>query len=172
MKKSMQKLFALLLAVILSVPVGAFSTLAVSAETDDLTVPVQEQQYTEPTVSASTLAYFSFAGNDSNNGLSATKMKKYLHTVWPIVEGGGTIVVPAKGWVDRDLTLEASSPVLITAKDTNGTLYYNPAAPAVNGDQKGMLMVAALKTLTFNSDVVFDDIVILQRDLMRLTSQI
>lgn len=170
MKKSMQKLFALLLAVILSVPVGAFSTLAVSAETDDLTVPVQEQQYTEPTVSSPSVAYFSFAGNDSNNGLSATKMKKYLHTVWPLVEGGGTIVVPAKGWVDRDLTLEATSPVLITAKDTNGTLYYNPAAPAVNGDQKGMLMVAALKTLTFNSDVVFDDIVILQRDCVNASN--
>ena len=165
MKKHLGKALAIFLAVVLALPLGMFATLGVFAETTDDTATTEKAKYTEPTLTSSKVAYFSWTGKDANDGLSASKMKQLIGSAWNLVPNGGTLVIPAKGWVNADTTLSASSTVLITAKDTNGTIYFDPANPDVaQTNQKGMLMVEAAKTLTFNSDVIFDDVVILQRN--------
>ncbi len=164
MNKKISKVLALFLAVIMSLPLASFASLGIFAE--DVDVPaVEKPTYTEPTVTGTTVAYFSYSGNDSNNGLSASAMKKTITPAWTLLhDEGGTLVIPVKGYVSGDLTLTPRlGPVLITARDTDGTLYFDPANPDIDVAQAGMFMIAALKTVTFTSDVIFDDIVILQR---------
>ncbi len=156
MKKQSQKLLAFFLAVVLALPLGMLATFGVHAEEIEDTTTNTEEKFTEPTVTSSDATSFSF------NKLGGAKYAT-VGEAFKALPNGGTIRVPVKGYVSGDATVQTGGPVLITAKKEDGTLYYNPANPAVDGDQAGMFMVAALKTMTFNSDVIFDDIVILQR---------
>ena len=168
MNKKTTKVLALFLAVIMSLPLTAFASLGIFAEeATDTTTETEEPAYIEPTVTASTVAYFSYTGNDNNDGLSAATMKKTMTPAWTILYDGGTLVIPAKGYVSANHTVNArTAPVLITAKDTDGTMYYDPDNPNVANSgtgQFGMFMIQYNCTLTFKSDVIFDDIAILQR---------
>ncbi len=170
MNKKISKVLCLFLAVIMSLPLTCFASLCVSAEETDTTTTT-EPIYTEPTVSSETVRYFSYDGDDSNDGTTVGTMKK---TVSGIVKSGaladgGTIVIPERGYIGQSATFQFNGPVLFTAKDIDGTLYYNPEAPSTessdndNHGQYGTLIVGPKFTVTFNSDVVIDDIVILQR---------
>ncbi len=166
MNKKISKVLALFLAVIMSLPLASFASIGIFAEDATDSTVTEESAYTEPTVQGTTVSYFSYAGSDSNDGLSAATMKKTITPAWTLLhDEGGTLVIPAKGFISGNLSLSARlGPVLITARDTDGTLYFDPANPDVAGtNQKGMFMIAALMTVTFNSDVIFDEVVILQR---------
>lgn len=163
MNKKLTKVLALFLCIVMSLPLGAFASLGVFAENES--EAAAESLYTEPTLTNTTdVAYFSYSGKDANSGLSASKMKKLIESAFPLLTNGGRLVIPVKGYAQADTVLPAvNGTVLITAKDTDGTLYFDPANPDINGTQTGMFMVAAPKTVTFQSDVIFDDVVILQR---------
>ena len=163
MNKKLTKVLAMFLCIVMSLPLGAFASLSIFAETE--TETATEATYTEPTLTNTTdVAYFSYAGNDTNNGLTPSTMKKYITAAFPLLTNGGRLVIPAKGYAGINTNVEpVSGTVLITAEDTDGTLYFDPANPDVDSAQKGMLMVAAQKTLTFNSDVILDNVVVLQR---------
>ena len=164
MIKKLSRALSLFLALILSMPLGAFATLGVFAQTTD-TVSHSDSLYTEPTLTNTTnVAYFSYTGKDTNSGLAANAMKKSITEAFALLKDGGRLVMPVKGYVGENTNVGAvNGTVLITAKDTDGTLYYDPASPDVDGKQTGMFMVTKGCSITFNSDVIFDDVVILQR---------
>ncbi len=166
------RMLSLFLALLMSLPLGVFSSLGIFAETtsanDATTTPTASQV---PTLTNTTdVAYASWSGNEGNSGLSSSAMKRYLASAWALLPNGGTLVIPAKGYVEADLTLPAATaPIVITARDVNGTMYY--AGPGTEENtQAGMIMVKASKTITFQSDVIFQDIAILQRDSQTPTS--
>ena len=162
MTRKLTRALALLLCAILSLPLGAIASLSVFAETETASA---EATYTEPTLTNTTdVAYFSYTGKDTSNGLTASTMKKYISPAFALLTNGGRLVIPAKGYASSDTNVAAvNGTVLITGQDVDGTYYYDPANPDVETAQKGMFMIAAQKTVTFNSDVIFDNVVILQR---------
>ena len=164
MTRKFTRALALLLCVVLSLPLGAIASLSVFAETETATATT-EAPYTEPTLTNTTdVAYFSYTGKDTSNGLTASTMKKYISPAFALLTNGGRLVIPAKGYASSDTNVAAvNGTVLITGQDVDGTFYYDPASPDVESAQKGMFMIAAQKTVTFNSDVIFDNVVILQR---------
>ncbi|MBQ2862582.1 MAG: hypothetical protein IJE84_00220, partial [Clostridia bacterium] len=162
MNKKLTKVLAMFLCIVMALPLSAFASLGIFAEGE--TETTTEATYTEPTVTAEKYAYFSYSGNDSNSGLKASAPKKTMNPAFKLLTEGGTLVIPAKGYVSGDLTLtEVNGTVLITAKDQDGNLYFDAENPDVDSAQKGMFMIAAKKTVTFRNDVIFDDVVILQR---------
>ncbi len=158
MTKKTTRALAVLLCIVMSLPLGAFASLGIFAETEG------GNSYTEPVVTDEKYAYFSYSGSDDNDGLSASELKFTIASAYRLLTGGGTLVIPAKGYISQDLTLPVvNGTVLVTAKDKDGTIYFDPESPDVDVAQKGMLMIAAKSTLTFQNDVIFDDVVILQR---------
>ncbi len=174
MNKSIKtKILSLFLAVVLSLPLGILSSLGIFAATESATTEGKASAPVEPTLTNTTdVAYFSYAGNNGNNGLSASAMKKYITPAWTLLPNGGTLVIPAKGYVDADTVLEAATaPIVITSKDPKtGTMYYTGDPATANSTQAGMIMLVALKTLTFKSDVIFQDVAILQRSCSNIAN--
>ena len=123
MNKKLTKVLAMFLCIVMSLPLGAFASLSIFAETE--TETATEATYTEPTLTNTTdVAYFSYAGNDTNNGLTPSTMKKYITAAFPLLTNGGRLVIPAKGYAGINTNVEpVSGTVLITAEDTDGTLY-------------------------------------------------
>ena len=134
------------LCVVMSLPLGAFASLGVYAETETTT----EATYTEPTLSNTTnVVYFSYAGSDSNDGLTSSTMKKYISPAFALLANGGRLVIPAKGYQSSTISIPAvKGTVLITAEDTDGKLYFDPDAPDVDSKQTGMFMIASQNTVT------------------------
>lgn len=163
MNRRFTKALSLFLCVLMCLPLGTIASLGIFAQTE--TKADSKPAYKEPTLENTTdVVYFAYSGNDANPGTTAAKPKKYITAAFPLLENGGRIVIPAKGYSATDVELAAvNGTVLITGKDVDGTLYFDPENPDVDSAQKGMIMFAAQKTLKFNSDVIFDDIVILQR---------
>ena len=168
MKKNFSKVLALFLAVIMSLPLACFASLGIFAEGEgDDVVTETNPTYTEPTVSSEAVAYWAYTGNDTNNGLTPATAKKTFSSLWPIIKpAGGTVVINGKGFVSQSLSVSSGGgTLLITGKDIDGTYYYDPVTPNVDGKtgQTGMIMIAAKGVLTFKSDVIFDNVGILQR---------
>ena len=169
MNKNFSKVLALFLAVIMSLPLACFASIGIFAEGED--VVAAESNYAEPTVSSEAVYYFSFSGKDTNDGLTKDTMKA---TVTGIINAGGlaeggTIVIPERGYFGATANFTFDGPVLFTAKDVDGTLYYDPENPSTESTdnegkgQYGTFIVGPKFTITFGSDVVIDDVVMLSR---------
>ncbi|MBQ2117685.1 MAG: hypothetical protein II192_01365, partial [Clostridia bacterium] len=123
----------------------------------------EERVWTNP----ETYAYVSFIGNNANDGLTPATLKQGWGVgtgsgVMTLVMGGGTIVIPQKGYVSANYTTpKPSSPVLLTAVDKDGTDYRGNVNDS--SDQRGAFMIANSCTVTFNGDFIFDDIILLDR---------
>ncbi len=93
-------------------------------------------------------------------------------TPWLNEHDGGTLVVVGKGYIAANYAFPATSePIVITAKDggvsyisrdEKGNIRYQTAKGGNDG-QYGMFFFADDKKITFNGDVVFKDIVLLNR---------
>ncbi len=95
--------------------------------------------------------------------------------MYNLFKAGGTVVIVGKGHVGTDAVVPATTtPILFTAvdgtkdytgRDADGNIFYMNSSGG-NGDapsQYGMFMVAAPKSITFEGDVIFDDVCILER---------
>ncbi len=109
--------------------------------------------------------YISYSkGNDNNDGYSASTAKKSLGTasgsgVMSLLQGGGILVASEKLYVGADYTWKTRGEVTITAN--YGGVDYKNREPASN-PAAGSMKIAGGKTLTLESDLVIDDIILFQ----------
>ena len=138
----MRKIISLVLAVLLAVTTFSLTALAVE-----------------------NAVYISYnKGDDKNDGYSANSPKKALGTASgsgavSLLQGGGTLVVVEKLHIGADYTWNTRGEVTITA-NYGGVDYKNPE-PATN-PAAGMMKFAGGKTLTVESDLTIDDIILFQ----------
>lgn len=130
-----------------------------------LTCAVVAFAATEPQVTNDTKAYVSFStGNNDYSGLSAEEPKKQLlgiedNGVVSILKDGGTMIAVGKLFIGGDYTLpELGSTLKITSAD--GSKNYKMAAPIENPSCAMKMQKNA--TLTLQSDVIIDDIILFQ----------
>ena len=119
-----------------------------------------------PAAAADTVAYISYTdGANTNDGLTPSTPKKTWGTfsgsgVMSLLEDGGTLVVVGKGYVGLDYSMPAMSDTL-TITSVYGGVDYKNSLPVDNPACAFKLLSGA--TLTINSDVVFDDIILFQQ---------
>lgn len=106
------------------------------------------------------------AGNDANDGLSAAAPKKTFGALsgkgaLGCVKNGGTVVVVGKAWVAKDWTLPKAGGAITFTAAYGGTDYKDPT-PETNPNTS--FKMASGATLTIESDVVFDDIILFQEN--------
>ena len=114
-------------------------------------------------------------GNVWGNG---TDVNPADGAIYKVVKAGGTIVAVGKCHIGAVGVVPATdTPILFTAKDgtkdytsvdASGNAVYRADAPGASGNyankgQYGMFMVAQPNSITFMGDVIFEDIVILER---------
>ncbi len=104
-------------------------------------------------------------GSDDNDGLTPTTPKKTWGKldgkgIMSLVESGGKIVVVGKAYVGSDYSLPKTRAPLTITSVHNGVDYKNPD-PASN--PACAFKLASGKTLTINSEVTFDDIILFQQ---------
>lgn len=119
----------------------------------------------EPKVTSKTVAYISYnTGNNANDGLSAATARKSLGQfggdgVIALLEDGGTLVVSGKMYIGGSYMFpKFGSTVLVTSND--GTTDYNTDQPANNPATSVKMAKGA--SLTVQSDMIFDDILLFQ----------
>lgn len=112
------------------------------------------------------VAFMNFAtGNDSNSGTSADAPKKSFGTasgsgVISLLANGGTLVVTGKAYIGlANFEFPAMPEELVVTSNYGGVDYKNPT-PETNPDCAFKMQSGA--TLTINSDVRFDDIILFQ----------
>lgn len=117
-----------------------------------------------PATVSGAYAYISTTeGNDSNSGLSPNAEKKIMGSAsgngaYSLVKDGGTIYVTEK-WQMGQYTLNANGPITVTGND--GTTDYKFPYPSTNPGG-GTVKLAPGVTITIESDLTFDDIIIFQ----------
>ena len=123
----------------------------------------------EPKVTADTICYISFqTGNNDYDGVTPDTPKKQLLTTednaaMGVLKDGGTLIAVGKLYIGGDYTMpELGSTLKITSNDgktnyKNGIPFENPSC--------AMKMKAAA-TLTLQSDVIIDDIILFQESTM------
>ncbi len=115
-----------------------------------------------------TVAFVAFNGSDSNDGLTPTTPKKSWKTfedvgVMSLLQEGGTVVAVQKAYLGASYSMPMmSAPLTITAVH-DGVDYRNPE-PAEN-PASGVFKMASAATLTLNSDVTFDNIILFQENV-------
>lgn len=102
-------------------------------------------------------------GNDSNSGLEPNAEKKIMGTAsgkgaYSLVKDGGTIIVTEK-WQMGQYTLKANGAITVTGND--GDTDYKFPYPSSNPGG-GTIKLAPGVTITIESDLTFDDIIIFQ----------
>ena len=113
-----------------------------------------------------TVAFHSYAGSDSNNGLTAQTPKKSLGAIggtgiFGLLQSGGTVVAVGKSYLGNSYTLPTlDAPVTFTSV-YDGVDYKN-AEPKEN--PACAFKMAAGAVFTIKSDVVFDDIILFQEN--------
>ena len=114
-----------------------------------------------------TVAFVSWGGNDTNDGLSAATPKKSWGTfegtgIASVIQNGGTLVTVGKAYLGGSYSLPAlSAPLTITA--VHDGVDYKNAEPADN-PTAGVFKMASGAKFTINSDVTFDDIILFQEN--------
>jgi len=171
MNKRFTKILALFLALIMAVPFGAFGTLGIFAETESVeSEQTEEEVFTFPTLTnTEKVVYFGAnTGGSAPDGLTPTSSFTTASSTKTAVANGGTVVLSSKGHVGGDFTFSANSTVVITGKDTDGTYYYDVESPNLKNDggqgQWGMFMVLGGKTFTIESELIFKETIILERN--------
>ena len=167
---------------------AAPDTTTTAAETTtaapETTAPAKVEVPAKPTAPTNKI-YTAFTNNPdlnitaSGNGdgsLASDPFKANPTTKWTeltttgLAKDGGVIVLVGKGYIGTDFTFPATTtPLMFTAKDgdTNytsmkdGQIYFQENNG--NAGQYGMFMIINGKTLTFEGDVIFDNVVILSR---------
>ena len=110
------------------------------------------------------VAFHSYSGKDSNDGLSADTPKRTLGNasgtgIIGLLKSGGTVVAVGKSYIGNNYTLPAlGGPVTFTSV-YNGVDYKN-AEPTNN--PACAFKIADAAVLTLKNDVVFDDIILFQ----------
>ncbi len=152
-----KKFLAIVLTVALAV-LGTVSMLAVD----------------EPVVTNDAVVYVSYnSGNNDYSGKSADEAKKQLLTLednaaCSMLRDGGTMIASGKIYIGGAYAFpEFGSTVKITAND--GTTDYKNEMPLEN-PASGVLKMASGVTLTLNSDMIFDDIILFQEGAMNTIS--
>ncbi len=159
----MKKLIALLLVTLMALPFAVVASAAAAPA--------------EPAVTATTKVYVGWGGAGNKTGADAANFITTSGWVTDgafhnLVKDGGTVVVVGKSFAAATTDFSATtSPVVFTAKDgdtdytsknPDGTIQYMDES-GNNAGQLGMFMIADGSTMTFKSDVIFDNIVILNR---------
>ena len=142
----MKKILSIVLAAILLACVCSFSAFAAEG----------------------TVAFVGWNGSDSNDGLTPATPKKSWKTfedvgVMSLLQNGGTLVAVQKAYLGASYSLPAmSAPLTITA--VHDGVDYRNAEKADNPDS-GVFKMASGATLTLNSDVIFDNIILFQENV-------
>ena len=174
------KIFALLLAVLMVIPFGAVSSVGISADNaapEKIEIPAEPQPYRDVVVYVSYQATSGVQSSDSNTGLSADQLLATfgsgVFTDGMIGITGGMVVIPGKGYIGSNYTFKKTqNPVTVTAFDPKlntkytGTLEVAPEKegdPYTNGTQTGMFMIYSSRVLTIEGDTIFENIPIIER---------
>ena len=165
-----KRIFAIILAALMVVPFGV-----ISASADTITVP------SEPSVVAGTGTYYvdwnkkgatsgeegDGTGIDAENPVQTKDWGKNGQFA-TYVQGGGTVSIVGKCYVNARATMPATAtPLLFTSyaainlADIDGVNAETGAA--THGSQKGMVLVCNGQSITFDGDVIFDNTVLLDR---------
>ena len=165
-----KRIFAIILAALMVVPFGV-----ISASADTITVP------SEPSVVAGTGTYYvdwnkkgatsgeegDGTGIDAENPVQTKDWGKNGQFA-TYVQGGGTVSIVGKCYVNARATMPATAtPLLFTSyaainfADIDGVNAETGAA--THGSQKGMVLVCNGQSITFEGDVIFDNTVLLDR---------
>ena len=179
----MKKILSLILVLMMVVP---FGVLASADETDAVNeIPTKIDLPEMPAVSADNVQYLAF-GNTASD--TTPKGAKVINTQgWDPVnhptanpemanalKPGGTFIACGKIYIASTCTVAATdSPILFTGVDAKNNIDFtsrNPdGTPLVkneeeqNAGQLGMFMIREEHTATFNGDVIFDNICLLDR---------
>ncbi len=114
---------------------------------------------------ADNAVYISYnKGDDKNDGYNVSTAKKALGTASgsgaiSLLQGGGTLVVFEKLHIGADYTWDTRGEVTITAN--YGGVDYKNREPATN-PAAGSMKFAGGKTLTLESELVIDDVILFQ----------
>lgn len=111
------------------------------------------------------VAYAAFAGSDENDGLSAQTPKKTLGKPdgkgsMSLLASGGTLVSVQRLYIGTDYTLSLGGPLTITGM--YGGEDFRNREPQ-NNPAGGMLKFAAGKTLTVESDLTLENLLLFQQ---------
>lgn len=122
-----------------------------------------------------TVRYWGYnSDSEIRNGKTPETPAQYLGDISSALEEGGTIVIVDKAYISTQISFSPASPVVITGKGPDGTYYYDPESPDIDGTtgQKGMFMLNKLVTFTIGGRVIYDSTVILERNNDANTSTI
>ena len=182
MKRNFSKALALFLAVVMSLPLSVFASLGVFATTDSTTNTMSEPQLIDmPSVTydADKVVYWSNGTAGKKDGSSPTDYVSAFATAsgsalyYITQKGGGTIVMPKKGYIAASSTFDVSalsSPVMFTGRvDTNGDGTFEEDYVTTTGrndtnGQAGMFMVNSNYSVTFAGEIIFANTVLIDRN--------
>ncbi len=119
-----------------------------------------------PSTASGAVAFFSYAGNDANDGQSAATAKRGMGTtdgkgVANLLKKGGTLVVCGKGYIGNDYAWCVDGDTTVTAV-YGGVDYRNPE-PASN-PASGAVKMKPGATLTVASNLTFDNVILFQEN--------
>ncbi len=126
--------------------------------------PTAKPEIQKPATVSGNYAYISTTeGSNENDGLTPNTEKKTIGTAkgtgaFALVANGGTVYVTEK-WQMGEYTLKADGPITVTGND--GTTDYKFPYPSTNPGG-GAVKLAPGVTITVESDLIFDDIIIFQ----------
>ncbi len=164
----MKKILAFILVALMAVPFGIMASAAAPVE------PVLSSDKAFTVAAASTNANPNFP--DLVPDKYGTKAKFWQDFFAGSLKNGGKFIIAGKGHLAEDAVLaKTASPVVFTAIGKDGTTNYasfnedgtyNTVDGKGNagGGQYGSLMLKGGVTLTFGGDVIFDNVVIFNRD--------
>ena len=125
---------------------------------------VDKAALTPPAVTSQNLVYYNYPnGNSAADGSTAATAKQgWGATAKVLGAKGGTIVFSGRGYMGGTYTFPGqSSPLYITAVAPDGTDYRYAAGTTALDDLTGTLSIREGLTLTLQSDVTFDKVILL-----------
>ncbi len=179
----MKKILSLILVILMMVPFGIVASAAEVAAVDE--IPTKLTLPEMPVVTADDVYYLAFKGTESpdtpanakivnTQGWDIVNFSPADPAMYNALKSGGTYIACGKIYVGTSCEVAATdSPVMFTALDAKNNINFisrnADGTPLVvneegtNEGQLGMFMLADQKTITFHGDVIFDNIVLLDR---------
>ncbi len=179
-----KRLFSVILATLMILPLGILGAVCVCADTDTTasdTSGTVSGLPAEPKLTSNTVVYYSLNGtsplgatSNDNDGLSAATAKSSYGkldgagVIGLLAQSGGKIVIPGKSWGGEDAFVfeKAGGPIMFTAIDPQNNTDYTGVAEnddGSNGTQTGMWLWKDNCSAHFAGDYIFEDITILHR---------
>ena len=125
---------------------------------------VDKAALTPPVVTSQNLVYYNYPNGSSaaDGSTAATAKQGWGATAKVLGAKGGTIVFSGRGYMGGSYTFpKQSSPLYITAVAPDGTDYRYAAGTTALDDMTGTLSIREGLTLTLQSDVTFDKVILL-----------